>query len=432
MSRLSQKQRDNNFFYKKRGDVSYPCKRIVTCTGGRIYQGAEQDPRSSSRTFQWTNYRTTSANIPDWKQRVADGRDATTYLEGFRRELNVQPSGFVRSGDGGAPWSDYRWTTGPAHIFSGHIPAGGIETFDATLDVQATSKAKHNFIQSYKKARSTWQAGVFAGEAAIMVKSLVSPGKSLAKAGEKLVDRTRKLLSGKASDSQYLSAATDSWLAYQYVAKPLASDMKQAMDHYNSQAARLKGRVVRIYGSEQLVSNGAGVFTIGHLDASGTGSSVWVKQQTQFSVRIRGAYRSKMNAEKLLDWDALGLAPEDWGPTVYEIIPFSFLADYFSNLGEVVDSAAFAMVDLAWANMTKRQEHTISVGPMFGPVSTSNQTFPYDYSYGGRVLDKHTRVSRTHVLFDFDYGKSFRLELPGLKQGLNIAALVNSLTTLAR
>lgn len=48
----------------------------------------------------------------------------------------------------------------------------------------------------------------------------------------------------------------------------------------------------------------------------------------------------------------LGLDLSSFAPTVWEVIPYSFVADYFTNIGDMIDAASFPRSTLSWVAKT--------------------------------------------------------------------------------
>lgn len=448
---------DESFFYPKgrKFDVVTPKKVIVAYLAGQFFNGVDSAYRGE-QVYQWSDYRITSKSDPNWKELKARGTDVTTNLDAFRRLLNVEPNGFTQ--DFYYPPKDWKYCLGPlAIVANGWIPIAGVTSFDSTLLNKATDQARINFTKSYRKAKSTWMSGQFIGELAETVRFLKSPAKSLMSAAKDLVFRARGLKTrasrfrtsrryseqSDAFQSAYLKAATDSWLAYKYAATPLANDIRSGYDAYQKLVKNESEGLVRIFGSAEVKSDPDRLVTLGNypsnpLNLGGSEVRVLRKAETTVQVRMRGAFRVTSGKPKV--WDAFGLSPDLWIPTVYEVIPFSFVADYFSNLGDVIDTMSFEhLVYLAWQNKTYRQIHTIEC-----LAASGNDVFGYDpwgatpwpatapIGYGGRVLDVHTLVQRRPGGFTDFSAPSARLTLPSLGQSLNLAALVNSITSVAR
>jgi hypothetical protein len=71
--------------------------------------------------------------------------------------------------------------------------------------------------------------------------------------------------------------------------------------------------------------------------------------------------------------DRLGLTANQFIPTLYEIMPWSFLIDYFSTLGVVVNAWASSGTKLAWVVRSEKVVNTTSYdgvwnSPMSGVV----------------------------------------------------------------
>jgi hypothetical protein len=447
LSQMSDK--DRAFFYPKRGkDVSIACKRVLTYQNGQYING-HHDARVNSYTLAWTNYRTTSKSPSNWKELKARGIDVTTNLDAFRRTLDIQPSAYFRDSYGGNP-AEYKYCFGSGAILALGVPASGHTTFDPTLLQKASDQARINFTKSYRKAKSTWMSGQFIGELAETVRFLKSPLKSLDDVTRDLLKRTvktkRKFIPDSRGrlESAYLRAATDSWLAYQYAAKPLVSDINGGIGAYNKALSdQGEGSMIRIYGSSEQSTDwvrqiSLAAYPVNDLGLGGsTTCRVLKRSRTTVSVVMRGAFRLDAGPASVLD--SFGLTPDQWVPTVYELIPFSFVADYFSNLGDVIDTISFEhLVYLAWQNRTFRQtvEYELNQGTgddYFGPDIWGAPLSSGIYtSFGGRVLDKHVLVSRKPGGFPDFSTPSVRLKLPNLKQALNVTALLNSLTSTAR
>lgn len=131
---------------------------------------------------------------------------------------------------------------------------------------------------------------------------------------------------------------------------------------------------------------------------------------------------------------SFGLTIENFVPTVYEIIPYSFLIDYFSNLGDVISAATTCTSNVLWVVRTVRQYTELGViTTRAEPISPKTGNGIYrtvDFSTSEHVLGKSI-VSLTSV--DRSCPSSIpiptlQMEIPGTSslKWVNMAALLAS------
>jgi hypothetical protein len=120
-----------------------------------------------------------------------------------------------------------------------------------------------------------------------------------------------------------------------------------------------------------------------------------------------------------------GLSPEEFVPTVWELLPWSFLVDYFTNIGDILEAGATDTSTVAWieqatirsrileANMDENVDFMRS---LLGP-----ELLFLDSSYG-ELTYRVRSVSR--VAAPVLNVPSFALEVPGSEmKELNMLAL---------
>jgi len=384
---------------------------------------------TASRQENWTNHRTTSANLPDWKLRIVRGENASTTLVAHSKSISGFGSGLSVSNIGTTYGADAVF--GYIALLRGDLFPMSSEVPDAGLYSTALGIAEENFVKSYRSARQQVNAGQFIGELRQTLNFIRSPLKSLEKMtlklGDSLSDINKKLR--QATASQKLRAITDTWLAYQYAAKPLANDAAGAYQLLKKNYIdNPSWDVIRIIGTGSSES-----ITPERIELSSTPTGpgyarIRYKAKQSCSVRLIGAYKvSISHPGDAPVWDAAGLSPDNWAPTSWEIIPYSFVVDYFTNAGRVIDAYAASDVDFEWINQTTRQEITrVCVGLVREPGDTD----PRNYAYGGAGTMYQKDVSRYPHANSF--APPFRLKIPGLGQGLNLAALANTFDSLKR
>lgn len=143
--------------------------------------------------------------------------------------------------------------------------------------------------------------------------------------------------------------------------------------------------------------------------------------------RLKGVIRTKSGDDGLVSLDQdFGLLARDFLPTVWEVIPWSFVADYFVNIGDMVSAWSYGFQDLNWAcetirDLTRDEYETRHISkPPVDFYVTQN-------SGGGfnSVVEVKNFVRR-RVVYE-SLVPSLEFTIPGVgKPWLNIAALLSS------
>jgi hypothetical protein len=158
----------------------------------------------------------------------------------------------------------------------------------------------------------------------------------------------------------------------------------------------------------------------------------WV-QKGSVSYKWKGAYRSGANADgKISTIHQLRLAPEDWVPTLYNVMPWSWMIDYFTNIGDIVDGICWRRSQLAWAQYTiiTRQTKAFSHNGRPGLVPAGALTNRMSSNFaaaGGNVIFERKTVSRDKVTSETSMVPSFQMRVPSrANQWINLAAVTVS------
>jgi hypothetical protein len=149
-------------------------------------------------------------------------------------------------------------------------------------------------------------------------------------------------------------------------------------------------------------------------------------------VKLKAAMKPNFGNVNLMDKARLlGFSPYDFVPTIWELIPYSFVVDYFTNAGEVIESATALDVRYLWG------QETIVAQQMYARVFMDARTTPATHAgTPGRILNEYslqpgkwqhesTSVSRAKVDVS-TLVPAFHFKMPGMRQNLNLAALLAS------
>lgn len=393
--------------------------------------GVTQVVRNAPFTSQWTDSVIRGQNIPGWRKLLREGSDATTSLLGSKVVVRVKNGQtIVEKPKLGIPGAAYLTT-----VVGGHDLSLSPHALDPSgiSSTQANNAALAKFISRLQEVNTAIQGGVVLGELAQTLRSIKNPASSLRKlvtdwraTGVEL-RRTARLQPLPVRRRLVQDAIADSWLETQFHWKPLLGDIDdgcRALAEINTNQALVAERVtakaeVSANPSESHGSNGNGL----------AGWQTRVVTIEDVLVVYRGAMRVNARDSLLMRPELLGFNPASWVPTAWELVPYSFLIDYFTNIGDILAGWSLCRNDLAWCNRTVRRTYrkTSSTRTSLAYVKANwTPTATSCTSRAAEVIALKTSVERSK--FSGNFIPSFEFEIPGMgsKRWLNIAALLAS------
>lgn len=112
-----------------------------------------------------------------------------------------------------------------------------------------------------------------------------------------------------------------------------------------------------------------------------------------------------------------GFTTDNIIPAAYELLPWSFLFDYVSNLGDIISAVTTDTSDVVWSSRTTVEERTVELLSWRiyqGELSREHNIYQSPSYSGSKTYVYRTR-SLPSVKLD-DFTSIFSLELPSLKQ----------------
>jgi hypothetical protein len=369
-------------------------------------------------TVKWTDSITYGDNIPDWKEALRDGRNATTSMDGRKGEVRVK-SGAWTFRHKNPNVNLYIKTRGTHGLYHG-IPGGD----PASISVgSADNLALGKFQQKLSLVNAAIQGGVVIGELRQTLQTIRNPALGLRRLVDDGLDVLRAIRAGRrlAPMATHIRGVTknlaDAWLELQYGWRPLMNDIRdadKALHRYNI------GRPVsvkRITAVEKVQGSANEVQSLG-----GESFAIWLIRQTQTNnvqVIYRGAVRLKAQDPKTMDPALFGFSPNQFLPTAWELIPYSFLVDYFSNIGGIVYGLSNLFTELAWCNRTVRRQIELK--------QYAQEYKHPDITVSGvqaEIISSANHVSRATYTGTTVPGVAFKIPGNWSLKWLNIAALV--------
>jgi hypothetical protein len=146
----------------------------------------------------------------------------------------------------------------------------------------------------------------------------------------------------------------ESWLEYQYHWRPTLHDVEDAaFTLYQTLAEHnLLRDWKRVKGSGKAESTEYFTPASQHTTHSPGFTAHW-KTTSRVIVKYSGLHELR---NYRADNQRVGFDVSNWVPTLYEVIPYSFLLDYFSNVGNIIAAATLAKSGLRWTSKTVIRE----------------------------------------------------------------------------
>lgn len=401
--------------------------RVYKTFSAGVFVPADSGTVSQNAIINTGDTITYSANLPDWKDRIKRGEDATTTY-----------SGVQRTGQHGYGQCHKLWTAGffkgSTDTVTGDIYAGlqypvDLSFVPSDAVAPAVSKAYVDFAKDYRRKSQSFSSGVFCGELLSTARLLASPVKRLRGEVSNLYQLLRDQFRRRrrARDPQLSSAIADTWLTWSFGVKPLVNDVDGAARAFRAMASGRTFDTIPIRGEGthevQLFSGNRDISPQGRF----FGSYTSVNDVLNAQATVRGAWKNSSPSGQMPLPELFGAGIADIVPTAWELIPWSFMVDYFSNIGVVLDAWSMRFVNFAWLNLTVRNSRVVQAGGLrtdHNPFSGSDIIVQNESSVR-RVRYVVKTVSREKV--DNQFETELMVRIPGFPETnkwLNIAALI--------
>lgn len=365
---------------------------------------------------------------PSWRTLVIRGENASTDASGILHKyipISVGQTHLLVYGyrfDTQKRKNHYWWHNS-ADITQQTFEAGDVVT-QATIDAVSMG-----FMKKYRETLTAFSGGVFLGELRESIRMLRNPAAALRAGIDTYVDRIKKVrwIRGKDPRKRY-RYVRDSWLEYSFGVKPLLNDIESAVKalqsnpQYEDQMIRFRGEQTRVVAEAPYQGTYAGT-------------------QCKFLTTRTRRYQTFYNLYGKVrvshpgtnpQWKYWGVSLQDVLPTIWELIPNSFLIDYFANIGDLIEFYSTNWSSLRWVSSSESRRFRCQIHHCVDVPGTHKaykpQTWP-DYPelidvYGSPSLHEiQTRTFRRTASAHLS-APSLQFKLPGTStKFLNLAAL---------
>jgi hypothetical protein len=154
------------------------------------------------------------------------------------------------------------------------------------------------------------------------------------------------------------------------------------------------------------------------------------RKESSYS-KIRGAVWTQAQTTGF-DSDLYGFNFREFIPTAWELLPWSFLADYFSNIGDILENVITSTTDVRWAECSTTvetlEEYMSVLDVPYMKSILGSSLLKYSQGSPGYLQYQQKKISRFPIT---PYVPLLALEMPGLtKHYLNMAALFTSASSI--
>lgn len=343
----------------------------------------------------------TGDRVVNWKAKVRNGSDATSDFSSDRLRsverhfgsygLNVHSSS--------NPTLKYRET------YEGFIsPLTAVSHLSnpySTVDNKALAKI-------YKKIRAETARlnGIaFAGELHKTIKMLKHPYAAMAEMANRHMDLLSKRKKGLTGPSKYRRQAwydvvSSTWLETKFGLTPLVSDVKGIAEAL-SQAIHSPPRRTRVQARESSVN---AQVLVGDPQVVPSGIAVYRrvdKRETEYTAQwtvglVATDTANSSGIERLKA--SLGFDLENFVPALWEVLPWSWLIDYMSNIGEIIEAGTTSTAGVTFSVRTTREQTTALADCQILEELTRNRCGAFGMVYdslSGGSLGRNSLVRRT-------------------------------------
>lgn len=375
--------------------------------------------------MEWVRYVDGWTN-PTWRSDVALKRNATTPFEGIDLSVEHSDGTLILEGTAdGQPEPDNLRIQGKQGWLT--FSDGRSSLASNLLDEGAESDASSRFYSQLSSALKALEGGELVGELGKTAKSLILTSKYLVATLNSWKRAVRRAKNSSAR--RRAGIVSSSYLQWKFGWDPLVKDVLALTDSLVDDYVTYIPFSVTGHNTPASASYVQAEYT-GMLEYDTT-----VVAKAQSTVRYKGDFVvNRTGIGGLVE--RMGISPSNFLPTLYNLLPWTYMLDYFSNLGDIVQAIASVDVgsNVAWCCRTVRNTSTTTYSSGHSvrvvPGITPNPGYPIVIPSTTIWTNKY--VARTAALPSRIPG--LRLRVPnfqteaGRTKGLNIAAVLAART----
>ncbi len=291
----------------------------------------------------------TGQRLPNFHKVIADGGNATTPLTARWESVEAKKGNYYLK--------CYTSTNGPWEFFyEGDVcfaPPLVKMPRAATIDPTfADNAARAKFYKRLREVRTQISGTTFLGELRESLHMIRRPADALRASASEYIGLLRKRK--KASPKHWLKGIGGTWLEYSFGWIPLISDIQDGVKAYSRIGEKPRERVLSAGFTSYKDSTSS-------LPPSDFASFIQAYQVLciqpvkhlfleEAFVRYKGKVRAQAETTQWDNWNLFGFNTKEFLPTAWELLPWSFLVDYFTNIGDILNSVITDTADVVFVN----------------------------------------------------------------------------------
>lgn len=300
---------------------------------------------------------------PKWREQVKAGVNAGTPMSGYVDDA-VGTNGYVLYKTAVTP-GGFKYTlrsSGPLALhYASKYPFDWIASSTST----AYNRALTSYLKNVNRVNQSFQGLTFLGEARETLRMLRNPAEGLRNILGSYINDVKK--SKKRFPKNWKKNLSSAWLEYAYGVAPLVHDIQDIGKTYNQlfelptmiPVEGYSGKVEVPVPSRSFSNLIAPVPFGGGANAAYFPKTSVSRKTTDVSkVKFRGMVRRDNHATLAGAAVLTGFDPFQFIPTAWELLPWSFLIDYFTNIGDILETSVVSRANIAWTNVSTVVEQT--------------------------------------------------------------------------
>lgn len=327
--------------------------------------GSSSDTHLLSSTANWTNHKAGSS-VPNYKDKIRDGLNAASPYSRTAYKFLERREGFLLA--------TYKDLDGLPGTYIDSV-RGNVCMLPESLDhdsdydmPKAEATALSKVYDKLNSELSHLNSAAVAAEFMDVIRQFGSPFNSIVDLHNRYLNRLfleRRRLSGSTTfkEIKLTEIAANTWLEMSFGLAPLISDTKAVAEAISRWQNEEREEILRKLRSK-ISSRATSTKKTHTVDNPVTNlhNQIWsaltrtrtanYEARCQYTVGLQGSIGAAYGSnERLIE--ILGFKPEDFIPAAWEAAPWSWLADYFTNISEIIDAGVTSTARVSWIVKTK-------------------------------------------------------------------------------